>query len=218
MVPAQTAGVVRPDYDEPTSYWQTAVAPPMLSAELPPTADVAVVGGGIVGTATVYWLARAGARTVLIERHAPAYGATGRNAGFVTVGPAEGYPAAIRRLGHATARSVYQLTVENRESLREVLFAEEIACDYREPGSLGLALGSDQQAAASLTVEAIRADAFQQCCSTGRKRRSWPARHWDTRQPAVSFFRDVGSSIPHGSCTASSRRHSATVHRPSRQT
>ena len=140
--------------------WQAAVPPPVLSAELPTIVDVAVVGGGIVGTATAYWLARTGVRTVRIERRAPAYGATRRNAGFVTVGPAEGYPAAIRRLGHATARSVYQLTVENRERLREVLSAEEISCNYRELGSLGLALGPDQLAAAALMLETIRADGF----------------------------------------------------------
>src|SRR4026207_408704 len=36
----------------------------------PPTADVVVVGGGVVGGATAFFSARAGLRTVVLERHA----------------------------------------------------------------------------------------------------------------------------------------------------
>jgi glycine/D-amino acid oxidase-like deaminating enzyme len=44
---------------------------------------VVVVGGGIVGCATAYFLAREGARVTLLERERVAYGASGRNPGFV---------------------------------------------------------------------------------------------------------------------------------------
>ena len=46
---------------------------PQLAAreELPRTADVVVIGGGIVGAASAFWLARSGRRPVLLER-APA--------------------------------------------------------------------------------------------------------------------------------------------------
>jgi D-hydroxyproline dehydrogenase subunit beta len=45
--------------------------------------DVAVVGGGIVGTAAATFLARAGARVTLYERNAIAAGASGRNSGVI---------------------------------------------------------------------------------------------------------------------------------------
>jgi glycine/D-amino acid oxidase-like deaminating enzyme len=44
---------------------------------------VVVVGGGIVGCATAYFAARDGARVTLVEREHVAFGASGRNAGFV---------------------------------------------------------------------------------------------------------------------------------------
>lgn len=47
------------------------------------TADVAVIGGGIVGTAIAAFLAEAGARVVLWERAAIGAGASGRNSGVV---------------------------------------------------------------------------------------------------------------------------------------
>lgn len=49
----------------------TAAAPGIRYAtELPPTADLVVVGGGVVGCATLFFAARAGLRTVLLERRA----------------------------------------------------------------------------------------------------------------------------------------------------
>lgn len=47
--------------------------------------DVLVIGGGIVGTATAYHLARRGADVLLLEADQLASGATGRNLGFIWV-------------------------------------------------------------------------------------------------------------------------------------
>ncbi len=145
---------------EPESYWQRTSTPLSLSTDLPAAVDVAVIGGGLVGTSVSYWLAKAGIGTVLLERARLAYGATGRNGGFVTSGPAESYLRAIARLGHETARAVMTLTVDNRQLLRRVLVEEEIDCDYREPGSLSLALNETQLAEMRLAVEALQADGF----------------------------------------------------------
>jgi len=142
------------------SYWQHTSNQVTLSADLPPRADVAVVGAGLLGAATSYWLARKGLSVVLLERATPAYGATGRNGGIVSVGPAESYVAAVLRLGHETARAIWMLTLENRALLRQVLTEESIACDYREPGHLSLALGKDQLASQSENVAALQADGF----------------------------------------------------------
>ena len=48
-----------------------------------PAPDVAVVGGGIVGTAAAAFLAERGARVVLYERDEIAAGASGRNSGVI---------------------------------------------------------------------------------------------------------------------------------------
>lgn len=47
--------------------------------------DVLVIGGGIVGSASAFHLARRGASVVLLEANELAYGATGRNLGYVWV-------------------------------------------------------------------------------------------------------------------------------------
>jgi gamma-glutamylputrescine oxidase len=143
------------------SYWHRTCAPPLpTDSAMPDAADVVVVGGGLLGVAMSYWLARGGASVVLVERAGLAAGATGRNGGFMVAGTAESYPAAIARIGHAGARAVWQLTLDNRMLLRRVLADEQIDCDYREVGNLHLALGEQPLAEMAHAVELGRADGF----------------------------------------------------------
>lgn len=153
--------VLPADPRESRSYWQTAIAPLATGQPaLPATADIAVIGGGLLGVSTAYWLARAGASVVLLEAHTLAAGATGHNGGFMVAGTAESYPQAIERHGHAAAHAVWSLTLESRALLRQTLAEEAIDCDYREPGLLHLALGAEQHARLAQTVAALHADGF----------------------------------------------------------
>lgn len=138
---------------EPRSYWHATAAPPIPGDELPEAADVVVVGGGLVGCWTAYWLARAGASPLLVERTAIGWGATGRNGGFLRSGLSEGLVDASARVGREAASAIWRLSREGHDLVRETLPAEGIACDYREPGTIHLALDD----AASL--EEIRREA-----------------------------------------------------------
>lgn len=145
---------------ESVSYWQHTAPNFLLATDLPQSVDVVVIGGGLLGAATCYWLARAGTRVALLERTALAAGATGRNGGFVRIGSAGSYVEAKERLGAETARAVMQITTENRALLRQVLPEEAIACAYREPGSLRLALIEDQAVRFRREIAELQADGY----------------------------------------------------------
>jgi 2-polyprenyl-6-methoxyphenol hydroxylase-like FAD-dependent oxidoreductase len=98
---------VMPSNGPYNSYWQATT--PHL-----PLADIVLVGAGLLGAATCYWLTQAGMKPLLLEQTAAAFGATGRNGGFVSLGPGGGYALAALRLGAATASAVLRVTRENQ--------------------------------------------------------------------------------------------------------
>ncbi len=142
------------------AFWQNDLSSISLSPDISRSVDIVVIGGGILGATTTYWLARAGMSVMLVERYIPAYGATGRNGGFVATGTAEPYPDAIARLGHAAARAVAQVTYENLALARQLVAEEAIDCHYREPGHLSLAVGEAQYKASAQCVSTLQMDGF----------------------------------------------------------
>src|SRR5258708_38431662 len=88
------------------SYWQRTVPDFPLSTDLPSAVDTAVIGGGLLGASTCYWLAKAGVRVALLERTAIAAGATGRNGGVFFRRPPGSFTCAQRRPCPQNARYV----------------------------------------------------------------------------------------------------------------
>ncbi|MCX7859447.1 MAG: FAD-binding oxidoreductase [Chloroflexus sp.] len=143
------------------SHWHATLdRPPLPVIDLPTTAEVVVVGAGVVGAATALWLARAGLPPLVIERHGPAAGATGNNGGLLSAGLAENYLAATARHGQVAARELYALSLAGQRLLVELIEQEQIDCDLRLHGNLNFALGEAQLTIAAATVSALQADGF----------------------------------------------------------
>jgi glycine/D-amino acid oxidase-like deaminating enzyme len=133
-------------YEEPSSHWQQTAPVLPFSDPMPSQADLVILGAGWLGTSVAYWAAQTGAFVLLLDRQGFAAEATGRNAGFLGCGPDEPYQDAVARFGEQTARTILEITLENRALLRHVLEQEAIACQYREPGHVHLALSEQQLA------------------------------------------------------------------------
>src|SRR5258708_5630545 len=94
-----------------TWYEETAVRGPLR----PPPAglvevDVCVVGGGLAGVTAALDLARRGKNVRLLEAKRLAWGASGRNGGFVSSGFAEGLDEIAARIGIEAATALFQLS------------------------------------------------------------------------------------------------------------
>lgn len=119
--------------------------------------DVLIIGAGISGASTAYWLREAGLRVGIVDRGDACAGASGRNAGFVTCGSVEHYSRQVRTHGEETALGLWSLCQDNL-ALIEALQADGLACDFRRNGTYSLA-GSkhelDELAATAEQLEGV---------------------------------------------------------------
>lgn len=84
-------------------------------------ADVCVVGGGLAGLTTARELLKAGKSVALLEAQRIAWGASGRNGGFVSPGFAAGIEEILSRVGLVRAKALYRLSVEGCEKVRATI-------------------------------------------------------------------------------------------------
>lgn len=69
------------------------------TSDPPATADVVVIGGGVIGTSIAYWLTERGRQPVLLERRGLATGASGKSAGLVRRHYTHRSDAALAQIG-----------------------------------------------------------------------------------------------------------------------
>jgi gamma-glutamylputrescine oxidase len=126
---------------------------------LPERADVLVIGGGITGVSALHHLQTRGVEGVLVERAHIAFGASGRNAGFLLAGVADNYAEAVRIFGRSQARETWRLTLENHATMIEAVQGQSFG--YRRLGSATLASGDKEAALLAESVQLLNEDGFE---------------------------------------------------------
>ena len=81
-------------------------------------AEACVIGGGLAGLTAALELARRGKSVILLEARRIAWGASGRNGGFVSNGFAEGMGNVAGRVGLEAAQALYRLSCFGTEYVR----------------------------------------------------------------------------------------------------
>ena len=87
------------------------------------TTDVCIVGGGLAGLFLARSLADRSIPSILIEARRIGAGASGRNGGFCSPGWAAAHAAIEKKLGHASARVLFELSQEGCSMVRDALQA-----------------------------------------------------------------------------------------------
>lgn len=166
---------------------------------LPATADVVVIGAGMVGASAAHHLARAGMRPLVIEANVPAWGASGRNAGMALAGLGGHFPRVTRLVQAAGGRSILDYTLRSLDML-EAWDAElgGHGIEWDRFGSLDLATTEAEeahirhmariQAAEGLEVEVVGADALREL-APGLAVEEVRAAKWTPRDARLNPFR-----------------------------
>ena len=121
------------------SYWQD-----QSSDHRPMSVDVAIIGAGIAGASTAWWLRDSGLSVAVLDRGDVASGASGRNAGFVTCGSVEHFSRQVQQHGQAMALDLWRMSQENLELIEKHLIADGLECEFRRGGTYSLA-GSEHE-------------------------------------------------------------------------
>lgn len=127
---------------------------------LPARAEVVVIGGGYVGGATAYWLARRGVAALLLERRGVSTGATGRNAGFIAPGLGMSFADAMTRYGREGAVQRLAFTRRGRELALALIRDLAIDCDLEAPGGLTIAASPEEWQALQASGRALQREGF----------------------------------------------------------
>ena len=134
---------------------------------LPSRADIVIIGAGLTGAASAYYLRECKKTVVVLEQGDPAGEASGRNGGNFellpenSVGTYEGlapgrlafmklrYPRVphevLRAISERQASLVLGLALRNRDALKETILNERIACDFSPRGWLHLATNEREE-------------------------------------------------------------------------
>ncbi|ASJ76080.1 NAD(P)/FAD-dependent oxidoreductase [Granulosicoccus antarcticus] len=101
-------------------------------------ADICIVGAGLAGLTSALQLARSGLQVVVLEAEQIAWGASGRNGGFVTPGFAQGYAAVEARVGQTAAQALHGLSIEGMQIVADNIRQLQIEDAQPVPGILGI--------------------------------------------------------------------------------
>jgi hypothetical protein len=146
-----TTDLSRPGAAHVESYWAATAGEEVAGCD--PVAgdfdtDIAIVGGGYTGLSCAYHLARNhGISAHVLEAHRMAWGCSGRNGGFASLGIGKGdFGDWVRRVGFEQAKETLEIGRDAVRTVAKVLLDESIDADKSPDGGLALAHKPDRLA------------------------------------------------------------------------
>ncbi|MBQ49929.1 MAG: hypothetical protein CMP10_21290 [Zetaproteobacteria bacterium] len=148
-------------YDNQTkSYWLEAGI--IEGQTQPPQSDpdaICVIGSGIVGVSTAYYLLKAGMKVTLIDFETTR-AASFRNASHVLLGTVESYAALSALHGKDIAKQLWQLSIDVCQTLENLVEEHQMDVDYRKNGYLVMAIDETENQELKESIRLLNADGF----------------------------------------------------------
>ena len=125
------------DFDPNRSYWANALPPPNPPLQKNIDIDIAVIGGGLSGLSTAYFLKKdhgINSRVVLLEALRCGNGASGRNGAMMLTSTADRY---MQWSGHPDLdKRIHDLTAENVRKVKQLSRSFGMDTEIEQNGAL----------------------------------------------------------------------------------
>jgi glycine/D-amino acid oxidase-like deaminating enzyme len=117
-------------------YWWEAAPREHLDkdAKIPDRADVTVIGSGFTGLSAALTLAQAGASVLVLDAASPGYGASTRNAGFISRALKHSFGSLMKTRGEKDACRLYSETHNSFHHLLSLINELDIDCQLQHVG------------------------------------------------------------------------------------
>lgn len=125
--------------------------------------DVAIIGSGISGLSVAYFLEKySSKKIVIIEKHSSGYGASGRNAGFISTGSLSLFQKMVENDGITKAIEKRLFYKRNHDLLLSEFSKTTLKskCDYKNKGSMTIALTKEKLESISQNISDLNLAGF----------------------------------------------------------
>ena len=99
------------------------------------SADVCIIGGGIVGITTAYYLIKSGYKVVVLEKNEIANGVTGHTTAKITSQHGLIYSYLSEKYGINFAKKYFEANEDGIKNIKDIIDENGVACDFEETES-----------------------------------------------------------------------------------
>lgn len=110
------------------------------SLEKPSEGQICIIGSGLSGVSTAYWLLEKGYKDLVLVDHQPEQAATFRNCGHILYGTVESMAALVALHGEEVARQLWSLSIDICHEVRDTVARLGLDAEYKQDGYLVIAI------------------------------------------------------------------------------
>jgi gamma-glutamylputrescine oxidase len=145
--------------DYTKSYWMSTT--PVSGTQSPPKdGGIAIIGSGLSGASTAYWLMENGYEDITILDFEHEKAATYRNCGHILYGTVESMMAMVALYGEAIAKEIWQYSIDICHEVRDTIKRLNLDADYRQDGYLVVSIDKTEDAEIKQSIQLLKQMGF----------------------------------------------------------
>lgn len=123
--------------------------------------EILIVGSGLAGVSTAYWLQQKGFTDLTLVDYQATEAASFRNCGHILYGTVESMLAMVALHGEDVAKDLWKLSIDICHEVRDTVKREKLDVDYKQDGYLVIAVEESENQEILRSIELLNRYGFQ---------------------------------------------------------